>query len=147
MGNVKGEDASALNRNATTAGVAAIVGHTERLSENVVKKTVRKQITEQIPNDDELLGGQPVTLQNDASAILATRKKELDAAVADYDWETILTKSPVRHSRALASIAMALGFPKRHEYEKAVRQLLVVNDDALAFVRGLFADLFDRLKG
>ena len=147
IGNVKGEDASALNRNATTAGVAAIVGHTERLSENVVKKTVRKQITEQIPNDDELLGGQPVALQNDASAILATRKKELDAAVADYDWETILTKSPVRHSRALASIAMALGFPKRHEYEKAVRQLLVVNDDALAFVRGLFADLFDRLKG
>ena len=147
MGCAKGEDASALTRKAIAEGVAVITDDTERLSENVVKKTVRKQITEQIPNDDKLLRGQPVTLQNDASAILATRKKELDAAVADYDWETILTKSPVRHSRALASIAMALGFPKRHEYEKAVRHLLVVNDEALAFVRGLFADLFDRLKG
>ena len=147
MGNVKGEDASALAMNATTAGIAAIVNHTERLSQKVVKKTVRKQITEQIPNDDELLGGQSVTLQNDASAILATRKRELDVAVANGDWETLLTKSSVRNSSALADIAKALGFPRVQDYEKSVRHLLVVNDDALAFVRGLFADLFDRLRG
>ena len=147
MGSVRGEDVSTLTRKATAAGVAAIVGHTERLSKKVVKKSVRKQITEQIPNDDDLLGGQPVTLQNDASAILATRKRELDSAVSQGDWETILTKCAVRDSRALADIARALGFPKIHDYEKSVRQLLVVNDDALAFVRGLFADLFDRLKG
>ena len=147
MGCIKGEDASALTRRAIAAGVAAVTDHTERLSKTVVKKTVRKQITEQIPNDDELLGGQPVTLQNDAIVILATRKSELDAAVANADWETILTKSSVRHSNALANIAIALGFPRIHDYEKAVRHLLVVNDDAIAFVRGLFDSLFDQLEG
>ena len=96
MGAIKGDDTSALIEKALTAGVAAIADHTERLSLKVAKKSVRKLITEQIPNDDDLLVSQPVTLQNIAKAILATRKEELDAAVANSDWETILTKSPVR---------------------------------------------------
>ena len=149
MGAIKGDDASALIEKALAAGVAAIADHTERLSLKVAKKSVRKLITEQIPNDDDLLVSQPVTLQNNATAILAKRKEELDAAVANSDWETILTKSPVRESSALADIAtaLALGFPKMRDYEKAVRHLLAEDDEALAFVRGLFDNLFDQLNG
>ena len=147
MGAIKGDDAPALIEKALAAGVAAIADHTERLSLKVAKKSVRKLITEQIPNDDDLLVSQPVTLQNNATAILAKRKEELDAAVANSDWETILTKSPVRESSALADIATALGFPKMRDYEKAVRHLLAEDDEALAFVRGLFDNLFDQLNG
>ena len=82
---VSGEDASALIKKALAAGVDAISNQTERLSQKVVKKSVRKLIIEQIPNDDELLAGQPVILQNDATVILATRKSELDNAVAIRD--------------------------------------------------------------
>ena len=124
MAGIKGEDSSALIAKALAAGVAAITDHTERLSRKVVKKLVRKQITEQIPNDDDLLVGQRVILENNANAILATRKEELDAAVANSDWETILIKSPVRDSSALADISKTLGFHKRQDYEKAVRHLL-----------------------
>ena len=135
---------SVARGNGKTAFVAGI--HTERLSRKVAKKSIRKLITEQMPNDDDLLGGQPITLQNNANDILATRKKELDAAVANGDWETILTKSPVRESSALADISKALGFLTMQDYEKAVRHLLADDDDALSFVRGLFVNLFEQLK-
>ena len=145
--NVSGEDASALTAAALAAGVAAIADHTERLSLKVVKKSVRKLITERIPNDDDLLSGQPVIIENNAAAICATRKNELDAAVAIGDWQAILEKSPVRETKALADISAALGFPKIALYEQAVRHLLEVDDNALEFVRGLFGDLCEQLDG
>ena len=146
MAGIKGEDASALIEKALAAGVSAITDHTERLSRKVAKKSVRKLITEQIPNDNDLLLSHPVTLQNNANAILATRKEELDSAVANSDWETILTKCPVRDSSALADISTALGFRETRDYEKAVRHLLAEDDEALAFVRRLFDNLFEQLN-
>lgn len=104
-------------------------------------------MVEKIPNDEKLLCGDPVTLENDANAILDARKKELDTAVAKGEWETILAKCPVRESSALADISIALGFRNRHDYEKAVRKLLVDDGNALAFVRGMFGDLFGQLTG
>jgi hypothetical protein len=91
------------------------------------------------------MDGQVITIANDAQAIHAARKAELDAAVADNDWETILTKCPVRESAALANISGELGFRRIEDYEKAVRRLLSQDNDALAFVRGLFGNLFDQL--
>ena len=143
---VTGEEASALTQTALAAGIDAIRDQTERLSQKVAKKSVRKLIIEQIPNDDNLLVGRPVTLQNNATDILATRKSELDNAVASSDWDTILTKSSVRESRSLAEIVKALGFPKKQKYEKAVRHLLTTDESALTFVRGLFGDLVVQLN-
>lgn len=143
---VIGEDASALTTRALEAGVAAIADHTERLSQKVVKKSVRKLIIERIPNDDDLLAGQPVTIENNAAAIRAPRKSELDAAVANGDWQTILEKSPVRETSALADISAALRFQNIDLYEKAVRHLLAEDNHALEFVRGLFGDLCEQLE-
>ena len=145
--NVTGEDAATLTAKALAAGVAAIADHTERLSQKAVKKSVRKLITERIPNDDALLSGQPLSIENNAVAICTTRKNELDTAVANGNWQAILEKSPVRETRALADISAALGFPKIALYEQAVRHLLEVDDNALEFVRGLFGDLFEQLDG
>lgn len=142
---VTGDSASDLATKALSAGVNAISGQTERLSRKAAKKWVRRTIIEQIPNDDDLLDGQSLTLENNAKVILATRKRELDDAIRDSDWEALVTKCPVRESRALAEISAALGFRSKQEYEKAVRHLLGENDDAKRFVRGLFGDLVDRL--
>jgi hypothetical protein len=47
----------------------------------------------------------------------------------------------VRDCEARDNIIVALGFRKIADYEKAVRHLLSVDDDALAFVRSLFGQL------
>ena len=143
---VLGEDAFTLLKNALAAGVNQIRGHTERLSRNIAKRSVRRVIIEQIPNDDELLEGKRVTLENGGSELLTARRNEIDDAVSRGDWETILTRCPVRESGALMAINKALRFSRRQDYENAVRHLLSTDEEALAFVRGLFGDLFERLN-
>jgi len=144
---ISGADAAALTLRAVAAGVAAIADHTDRLSQKVAKKAVRKLILEQLPNDDDLMDGHEVTVANDARAIHQARKAELDAAVQDGDWETILTKCPVRESAALANISSELGFRKIEDYERAVRRLLSQDEEGLVFVRRLFGNLVDQLDG
>lgn len=143
---LEGEDSSALLENALDAAVGAVRHHTERLSQKVAMRLVRKLIIEQVPKDDILAAGHPVTLQNDAPRILSRKKTELDSAVSKGDWEAILRKCSVRESESLDAIARALKFPKRQVYEQAVRRLLMTDKEAVASVRGLFEDLFDQLS-
>ena len=143
---VTGDAPSDLTTMALAAGVRAVSSETERLSRNASRRQVRKEVYDAIPSDDELLGGQPVTVENNATAILAARSRELDAAVEEGDWEALVTKCPVRESTALAEISVALGFRRRKEYEKAVRHLVNNDEEAMGFVRGLFGDLFERLN-
>ena len=138
---VSGANCSQLAEAAIASGVAAIKDHTSRLSNKAVKKVLRKSIFEQISNDDDLLAGQNIEIANDAIEIHAARTKELDAAVADGDWEAILVACPIRESNALEEISKELGFRKRQDYQKAVRHLLAKDDEALKFVRDLFGDL------
>ena len=137
---VTGDDASLLAECAISAGVAAIKDHTGRLSEKAAKKIIRKSILEHIPNDDDLLAGRDVEIANNSSVILETRKRELDTAVAEGNWEAILKACPIRESGALEEISKALRL-KRHDYQRAVRHLLAEDADALQFVRDLFGDL------
>ena len=138
---VLGDDTDRLAASAIASGIEAIRDHTDRLSRKAAKKALRASIMAQIPNDDELLAGQSIEIANDSAAMHAKRTAELDNAVAAGDWETILATCPVRESNALDSISGALGFKRRHDYQRAVRQLLAQDAGALQFVRALFGEL------
>ena len=73
-------------------------------------------------------------------------EKELDVAVKDMGWETIISKCPVRESGALDRITKALGFSNVSAYERAVRKLLEDDAGTLEFVRSLFKDLYEQLN-
>ena len=139
-------DALGMTKEALKTAVESIKNHTRRLSQQVVKRLVRKLMIEQLPSDDVLLGGEPVTLQNDAKEILAKRKSDLDCAVKGCDWESILTMCSVRETGALDQVSKSLRFPNRKDYEDAVRHLIRTDEDAAAAIRELFGDLFDRLR-
>ena len=70
---VHGTDEAALVSAATEAGVAAVRDHTERLSKNSAKKAIRKAVLERIPNDDELLAGDDLHIENHAETIRAAK--------------------------------------------------------------------------
>lgn len=144
---VHGADEDALVSAATVAGVAAIRDHTGRLSDKAAKKAVRRAVLERIPNDNELLAGDDLHIENHARTIRAARKRELDAAVGRNDWEEILKLCPVRESNALDGISTALRFAKRAHYLAAVRHLLGEDADALSDVRALFGDLPAEILG
>ena len=144
---VHGAGEDALVSAATAAGVAAIRDHTGRLSDKAAKKAVRRAVLEQIPNDDELLAGDDLRIENHAETIRAARKSELDAAVVRNDWEEVLRLCPVRESNALDQISTVLLFAKRAHYLAAVRHLLREDGDALRDVRALFGDLPAEILG
>ena len=100
-----------------------------------------------IPNDDDLLAGDDLRIDNHAGMIRAARKRELDAAVDRNDWVAILRLCPVRDSPALDRIPTALRFARRADYLAAVRHLLGEDADALNDVRALFGDLPAEIHG
>lgn len=138
---VAGGDAEKVAEGAILCGVEGISAHTERLSKNVAKKAIRKLILDQIPNDDDLLGGEEVTIMNTGPCIHELRKAELDAAVDKKDWITIITRCSIRECGARDNIIRELRFRTISDYEKSVLHMLTVDGDALTFVRGLFGRL------
>ena len=143
---VIGDDADTMFDKAIRGAISAVSNDTERLSKKAVKKSVRKMILDQIPNDDCLLEGNNLSLSNDSIAMLNKRKAELDAAVVSNDWGTFLTKASVRESGALTAITRALRFQHIQDLEKAVRHLLSTDEETLTFVRELFEDLSSELQ-
>ena len=143
---IHGGDAGRLARDAIASGVAAIRGHTERLSRKVAKKVIRRSVIEQIPNDDNLMrDGGPIVIVNEPKAVHTRYMKKLESAVEQGDWETILTTCPVRESSALEEIAKRLMFGRRQDYERAVRHLLSRERDAREYIRALFGDLSEQI--
>ena len=140
-----GMDKDDLMLSAMKAGVSAIRGHTERLSKKAAKKAIRKATLEQIPNDDELLEGNDLCIQNHAKDILTRRRCELDAAVEKDDWEQVLRLCSVKESNSLKKISSVLRFINRRDYLAAVRKLLAEDSEALSAVRALFGNLADEM--
>lgn len=141
-----GGDPTEMTELAIERGIEGVAAHTERLSKKVAKKVARKLIMDQIPNDDDLLDGQEVAVTNSSPEIHTSRKAEFDGAVVAKDWKTLLTRCPIRECEARDNIIVTLGFRTIADYERAVRHLLSVDDDALAFVRSLFEHLPTELQ-
>ena len=79
-------------------------------------------------------------------AVLEEAAASLGRAIDEGDWTTVVARCPVRESPALATIAQKVGFKGRPDYEKAVRQLLIDDAEALAFARSLFAEAFGEVS-
>ena len=82
---------------------------------------------------------------NKPEDVHARYMRQLELAVEQGDWETILTTCPVRESGALEGIARSLLFGRRQDYERAVRHLLSGEQDARDHIRALFGDLFEQI--
>ena len=86
---IHGGDAGQLAQHAIAAGVAAIRGHTERLSRKAAKKVIRRSVIEQIPGDDNLLRVRgPIVIVNEPEEVHARYMRQLESAVEQGDWET-----------------------------------------------------------
>lgn len=142
---VSGSDDAALAGAAVAEGLAAVREHAARLSRNAAKRAVRRSVMAQIPSDEELLRCGEVRIETEAGEILDGCVERLEAALAARDWEEVLTLCPVRASDALERIVRVLRFREMEDYLTAVRHLLAVESDSLAFLRSLFGGLTERV--
>ena len=93
-----------------------------------------------------LLAGGLVAQTGTRGGVLDEAAAALTRAINERDWTTVVTRCPVRESPALDTIAKGIGLKGRLDYEKAVRQLVIDEEEALTFARSLFAEAFGQIS-
>ncbi|QKQ73946.1 hypothetical protein [Nostoc sp. TCL240-02] len=63
------------------------------------------------------------------------------------DYNSLISRYPVRETEVLAKISESLGFQDRQKYESAVRKLIIDDKNTLLFFRSLLGDLSNKLLG
>ena len=139
-------DADTLLESAKKAGLDSINKDADGLIKKTVKKLVRKQIHAEIPSDDILLGGEDVTLKNEASKIRGKLKTVMKSASENGEWETILKICPLKESPVMEIVAKKLKYPDKETYFDAVLKRLEEDEDLCKTIRELFGDLYDQLN-
>jgi hypothetical protein len=106
-----------------------------------VEKTLREEILRMLPGKEQIRAGAPVNISIDVAAAVAAENQKLQQSLNAGDVSTIIARYPVRETPALGEIAVKLGFRNRDQYEGAVRQMAMDDENALSFMRTLFGDL------
>jgi|SRR5450830_248112 len=140
-----GGDVEEQLRGATAAAIAAIVPHTRRMGERAVEKTLRDRMFRLLPRRGEIAAALPIEVQIDVRAIVDEEQARIEGWLAQRDLQTVIRMYPVRETPALASLVHRLGFITRHQYEAAVRKVLMEDAELLGRVRGLFGPLVNDL--
>jgi hypothetical protein len=138
---ITGEDFNRRIAEAKLAAIIAINSQVDRLSGRAAEKLVREQFFAHIPNNEQFNATTPINISIDVPAIVEAERKKLKDTLDEGDLTTLIARYPVRETSALSEIAQKLGFRNRHQYEGAVRKLLLDDCDALRFVRSLFGTL------
>lgn len=134
-------DASTHVANAKTAAIKAIEPHVQRLSERTAEKAIREEFFRHLPRREEIVNGALIDVSIDVASTVAVELERLQNALDDGNLAEIISQYPVRETPALDKIATGLGFQNRKQYEGAVRQLIMDDDEALNFVKSLFDTL------
>lgn len=143
---VTGDDASTRIADAKTAAIEAIKAHVQRLSERAVERTLREEVFRRLPRREEIAAGTPINIYIDVVTAVTAERERLQDALDAGNLAEIISQYPVRETPALDKIAKELGFQNREQYEKAVRKLLMDDNDALTFVKSLFGTLVSDIE-
>jgi hypothetical protein len=143
---VTGGSATSSLKQAKSEALLAISAHAQRLSERVVEARIRADLMTKLPRRKDIAAAQPITVNIDVPSIVAAEEAALQLAIAAGNLAFIVSRYPIRETPALGSIARGLGFQDRTQYENAVRQLLIDEEAALNFVRGLFGSLVEDIS-
>lgn len=140
-----GGDPQALIDEAKQAAVRALTPHRARLAARAVEKAVVEEVRRQQPTQETITARQLVNIAVDVPALLAAEEEAFDAAVRENNLESLIARYPIRETAALAEISRRLGFQDRSQYERAVRKLLMDDEEAFDAVRlhfvGLIAEM------
>ncbi len=127
-------------------GISIIDKNIEKLSSLSALNCVRNSIENNKSNDELILKGESITIENKFCETQECRKNYLKSAVDKGNWEDILEFCPLKRSGALTEISKELGLINRKAYEEAVLKVLTEDHETLKFVRELFGELFEQLN-
>lgn len=140
--NVTGGDGATIAAEAIRDALDSLKPEVSRLAVNSAEKAVRRDFFDHTPDNNSVAAGAQVSIQIDTGVALTTAEAKLQSALNLDDWLSVLGQCSVRNSQALNIIGKKVGLKGRADYEKAVRQLLLTDQEALALIRSLFGSLY-----
>ena len=143
--NITGDNPSELHKHAIAKAVQAARAQKTHLVLKVVERLARQHIFSQLPTQEDIQNNHPVKIQVDVTMLRACIEKEFISLVAGENLGELLKRYQLRESGALNQIAKAVGFSTRTKYEAAVHKLLQDDAEALAYFRGFFAEMYDKV--
>lgn len=140
-------DPSGRYEAAIEAGIARVREHSQRMVLKAVTKLARDRLLDHLPTVPTVTAGQAISVTIDTAVMVAEKQQALETQLDQKDWTAVVSSCPVRESGALEPMAKAVGFQGVRDYEAAVRAMLMDDDDALSFVRGLFGSAYAAVSG
>lgn len=144
--NINGGDASTYLNNAKTAAIEAIRLRIKYLSDRIAEKAVREDFFSYVPKEPDIQDKRPIDVKIDVAKYVDQEYGRLERELNAGNLVEIISRYPVRETSALDRIAKALEFQNRKQYERAVRKLLIDDQEALTFVKSLFGTLVSDLE-
>lgn len=139
---VTGENPQKLLGDAKTAAIAALNQCADRLARKVAEKAIAARVIQQIPGKAAIEASKPIEIRVDIAAEVSMERARFSAEVEAGNLDALIQRYPIKETPALSTIAKALGFKGREQYEGAVLRLLMDDDSAVAIVRSLFGALW-----
>lgn len=138
---IVGGDAKTALSAATAAVIDAVTQQADRLAVRVAEKVVREVVFQNLPRQQDIAEGRPISITIDVERIVTAERERLRAAITAPDVNAIISRYPIRETQALNNVARSLGFQNRTQYEMAVLKLLADDASARVAVRSMFGQL------
>jgi ABC-type cobalamin/Fe3+-siderophores transport system ATPase subunit len=142
----RGGNAEQMAQAAIDGAINAVRNQVDRLTRPGVKKAIRKEILDQIPDDDKLMNNTQLIINYDSLSIYNNKIQQVNNAIDSGDWLNALVHCKIRSSDARGAIIRELKYTDYVSYETSVIKLINDCQETREFARGLFADLFGKLS-
>lgn len=137
-----GADADALMAITIPSAIDAVREQRNNLVASAVLRSTRREFMSRLPKSASMIDVDSVEVMVDTKALREAEERRFDSLIAAQDWDGLLTRYPVRQSRAFDSIVKTLKVADKETYRAAVLKLLQDDADALKGLRDLMGDLF-----
>ena len=136
-----GVDADSVVARAIPIAVDAVREQRDNLVAGAVTRCVRREFMSQLPNRASVVDVDAIEVKVDIKALREAEEKRFDGLIAAKDWDGLLTRYPVRQSRAFDGIVKTLKIADKDTYRSAVLKLLQDDAAALKALRDLMRDV------
>ncbi len=141
-----GADADAAAASAISSAVDAVREERNNLVASAITRSARRDFMRQLPNRTSVVDDDAIEVKVDIKALRDAEEKRFDALTAAKDWDGLLTRYPIRQSRAFDGIIKTLKIADKDTYRAAVLKLFQDDAAALMALRNLMEDLYPTIS-
>lgn len=130
--------------NLETSFFKAFTPHKDRMIARLVQRKASDILLRQAPDWKQIQSGN-IEVNLNTNEILEEEKREYMELVSKKDIAALISRYPIRETPALESISKALGFQSREGYERAVRKLLIDDQNAKSEILDILRPVVEHL--